>query len=846
MDVFNKLYSSVSSTVSQIQGVLPGNPVTREFEVVEHIASAGPGLLWKIYRGYKKSTRQEVAVFEFEKRQLERWQKDDREVMLETLKRGISQLTKIRHPQVLTVQHPLEESRDSLAFATEPVFASLANLLGNRHNLPQPQPTALTGFKLFDVEIKYGIIQLAEGLAFLHSDVKLLHRNICPESIIVNQQGAWKIFGFDFCILNQTTHDAKPFWPYQEYNSTWHVLTQPMLEYMAPENALISTHSPASDIFSLGMLIFTIYSVGGKPMKNFGKDWGAFKRFSSELKQGRYPSMSHIPDGFVDYVRLMLNATPELRPDIHDINKVPYFDDVGVKTLSYLDALFQWDNLQKSKFYKGLPQIISKLPHRVNMQRILPCLVKEFINAPMVPFVLPNVLLIAENCTEKDYKKHILPPLKAVMKIQDPIQILLIFLQKMDLLLKLTPAEDVKTDVLPMLYRALEADAQQIQELCLSVLPTFASLVDYPAMKNALLPRIKKLCIGTPYMSVRVNCLLCIGRLLEHLDKWLVLDEIIPFLVQIPSREPAVLMGILGIYKLALTNNKLGITKDVMATKVIPFLVPLCIENGLSLSQFNALISLVKDMIDRVEQEHRTKLEQLNSIQQESKALDLNYASATGPLVPSVPTGVTPEMDTMFSNLGLDSYLSKISPQEATSPAVEVKMTSSLLLEDKQRMVKQQEQTQRLQQQPSLVAQQPVQIAPPPKPKDLTSTLIEANLNLMKTTAATTRGSSINNNPSSLSWAPTATPAAAPSWNNGITSPTYASGSTNQWNNNKSTAGNWTALDSLLPNKSTNKMSLNQMPTSNQPLLKASATPSQNQSKQPTNQLMQFSHSTCR
>ncbi|XP_055712763.1 SCY1-like protein 2 [Phlebotomus papatasi] len=835
MDVFNKLYTSVSSTVSQLQGVLPGNPVTREFEVVEHIASAGPGLLWKIYRGYKKSTRQEVAIFELEKRQLERWQKDDREVMMETLKRGISQLTKIRHPQVLTVQHPLEESRDSLAFATEPVFASLANVLGQTHNVPQPLPVALAGFKLFDVEIKYGIMQLAEGLAFLHSDVKLLHRNICPESIIVNQQGAWKIFGFDFCILNQTPHEAKPFWPYQEYNSTWHVLTQPMLEYMAPENALISAHSSASDIFSLGMLIYTIHSVSGKPMRTFGKDWGAFKRFAGELKQGRYPSLSHIPDAFVEYVRLMLNATPEMRPEIHDMSKVAYFDDVGVKTLSYLDALFQWDNLQKSKFYKGLPQIISKLPHRINMQRILPCLIKEFINAPMVPFVLPNVLLIAENCTEKEYKRHILPPLKAVMKIQEPIQILLIFLQKMDLLLKLTPSEDVKTDVLPMLYRALESDAQQIQELCLSVLPTFASLVDYPAMKNALLPRIKKLCIGTPYMSVRVNSLLCIGRLLEHLDKWLVLDEIIPFLAQIPSREPAVLMGILGIYKLALTHNKLGITKDVMATKVIPFLVPLCIENGLSLSQFNALISLVKDMIDRVEQEHRTKLEQLNSIQQESKALDLNYANVTGPLVPSVPSSNNSEMDKMFSNLGLDSYLMKSPSQEVPAasnsvPVVEMKSSSSLTLEDKQRMVKQQEQVQRLQRQPTLAPAPTASTPAPVKPKDLTSSLIEANLSQIRT--PNTRGNAINNN-SSLSWTPSTTQQPT-TWNSAVWSPTSASGQ-QQWNNNKATPANWSALDSLLPqNKSSGKMSLNQIPT-NQPLLMSQGQ-SQSQ-KQPTNQL---------
>lgn len=46
MDVINKLYSSVSSTVSQLSNVLPGIPVTvtKEYEVGEHIASAGPGV----------------------------------------------------------------------------------------------------------------------------------------------------------------------------------------------------------------------------------------------------------------------------------------------------------------------------------------------------------------------------------------------------------------------------------------------------------------------------------------------------------------------------------------------------------------------------------------------------------------------------------------------------------------------------------------------------------------------------------------------------------------------------------------------------------------------------------
>lgn len=220
MDVLTKLRNTVSNTItntvhntayglSQLSSVLPGNPVTREFEVIAHIASAGPGLLWKVYSGYKKSTKQEAAIFLFEKRILERWSsKTDRELVLETLKRGIMQLTKLRHPQILTVQHPLEESRDSLAFATEPVFASLANALGNLENVPQPLPTNLRNYKLLDIEIRYGLLQLGEGLAFLHGDVKLLHQNLCPESIVINSHGVWKIFGFDFCALNQST-DSK-------------------------------------------------------------------------------------------------------------------------------------------------------------------------------------------------------------------------------------------------------------------------------------------------------------------------------------------------------------------------------------------------------------------------------------------------------------------------------------------------------------------------------------------------------------------------------------------------------------------------------------------------------------
>ena len=43
MDVINKLYYTVSNTVTQISYALPGNAVTKEYEIFDQIASSGPG-----------------------------------------------------------------------------------------------------------------------------------------------------------------------------------------------------------------------------------------------------------------------------------------------------------------------------------------------------------------------------------------------------------------------------------------------------------------------------------------------------------------------------------------------------------------------------------------------------------------------------------------------------------------------------------------------------------------------------------------------------------------------------------------------------------------------------------
>ncbi|XP_053082623.1 SCY1-like protein 2 isoform X3 [Acinonyx jubatus] len=648
--MLNKLKSTVTKVTADVTSAVMGNPVTREFDVGRHIASGGNGLAWKIFNGTKKSTKQEVAVFVFDKKLIDKYQKFEKDQIIDSLKRGVQQLTRLRHPRLLTVQHPLEESRDCLAFCTEPVFASLANVLGNWENLPSPVSPDIKDYNLYDVETKYGLLQVSEGLSFLHSSVKMVHGNITPENIILNKSGAWKIMGFDFCV---------------------------------------SSSNPSEQ----------------------------------ELSRLGSSSLSNIPEEVREHVKLLLNVTPAVRPDADQMTKIPFFDDVGAVTLQYFDTLFQRDNLQKSQFFKGLPKVLPKLPKRVIVQRILPCLTSEFVNPDMVPFVLPNVLLIAEECTKEEYVKLILPELGPVFKQQEPIQILLIFLQKMDLLLTKTPPDEIKNSVLPMVYRALEAPSIQIQELCLNIIPTFANLIDYPSMKNALIPRIKNACLQTSSLAVRVNSLVCLGKILEYLDKWFVLDDILPFLQQIPSKEPAVLMGILGIYKCTFTHKKLGITKEQLAGKVLPHLIPLSIENNLNLNQFNSFISVIKEMLNRLESEHKTKLEQLQIMQEQQKSLDIgNQMNASEEM--KVTNVGSQHIDKVFNNIGAD-FLTGGESENKEDGLQNKHKRASLTLEEKQKLAKEQEQAQKLKSQQPLKPQVHTPVAPVKQTKDLTDTLMD-------------------------------------------------------------------------------------------------------------------------
>lgn len=103
------------------------------------------------------------------------------------MNKDADELTRIKHPNILTLaQQPLEDKK-TLVFITEPVEYSLAFLLDN-----YKMKNSLPG----ELETKLIMLELMEAIHFLHNTAKLCHLNISPENIYITRDGKVKLAGF--------------------------------------------------------------------------------------------------------------------------------------------------------------------------------------------------------------------------------------------------------------------------------------------------------------------------------------------------------------------------------------------------------------------------------------------------------------------------------------------------------------------------------------------------------------------------------------------------------------------------------------------------------------------------
>lgn len=254
-------------------------------------------------------------------------------------------MTRLRHPNLLEVIEPLMEDRNKIAFVTESLFGSLADFM----DLREKQLSGEHEFSLQplnQLEVQLGIRQLAGALEFLHSpSVQLCHTQLSPENVYVNSRGDWKLSGLGWS--NAISHATLAAYP----SHLWRPCRR-QLDYTAPEIVFEHTVSPMADIFSLGCLLFTLYSpssallLGSKDhLQNYKRsvDTIVYSKahnlidFDTDSKQP--VEHSHIPATLYPLWRRMLySAQPQQRPspidilsfgalNVHEINTVCSLQD---------------------------------------------------------------------------------------------------------------------------------------------------------------------------------------------------------------------------------------------------------------------------------------------------------------------------------------------------------------------------------------------------------------------------------------------------------------------------------------------------------------------------------------
>lgn len=193
MKTLTQAFAKTAAVIEKTVQDVTGPKALQDYELLDQIGSAGPGLAWKLYsakaRGGSTLVSHQyptVCVWVLDKRALSEARvrvglsRAAEDSFFEIIRADASRLVRLRHPGVVHVIQALDENKNAMAMVTEPLFASVANALGILDNISKV-PKELQGMEMGLLEVKHGLLQVAECLDFLHNNACLIHRAISPE-----------------------------------------------------------------------------------------------------------------------------------------------------------------------------------------------------------------------------------------------------------------------------------------------------------------------------------------------------------------------------------------------------------------------------------------------------------------------------------------------------------------------------------------------------------------------------------------------------------------------------------------------------------------------------------------
>ncbi|EGC29995.1 hypothetical protein DICPUDRAFT_158338 [Dictyostelium purpureum] len=598
---------------------------------------------WKIHDALKKTTNQECSVFIFDKKQNEKISKSNLENITTFLKKEATTLQRLRHPSVLQVFSVLEETKNHIYFATEPILATLEDLINDhrkrKRSTVDSSSTSEEGYKKKDftfeeLEVKSGVFQILDGLFFLNTTAKLLHRNISPESIYVTKSLKWKLGGLGFTcsietkeppISNLSLNDLKEYL-YQEAHNIL-----PQLDYLSPEFVNQKSFSNNSDLFAVGRLIFEmVLNLDGQAiepnLKNQMAKLGVQSYYNTMLEQARRQSSLNTQKSDSAKVCTILLGDSSLRGDLDNFIRSSYFNDTLTKTIVYLQNITQKEEESKIRFYRGLLSIVQQFSPRIQTNYILPVLLSELSNDRITYVLFPCIMSICNNHVKKEtFQSKIIPAVSHILTSKEPkAEVLTCILDNLSLFITKGSLDSIKRYIIPVILGSLCGPTQEIIYQSLSLGQQILKFFDTETIQSGLIPRLTNLCVGGFPVHIRTKAINWFTSIVPSMDKPVIVDYLIPNLEKILSGDnsPAILEALVQTYDAI--SKKLG--GELLALKVLPALIPLSSDKHLDLQQFKTIMKVIREILNAYEGE---RINELSNLQRFTKPEASTQASNT-------------------------------------------------------------------------------------------------------------------------------------------------------------------------------------------------------------------------
>ncbi|TVY89347.1 Protein kinase domain-containing protein [Lachnellula willkommii] len=665
-------------------------------------STSGP---WKIYDGKKKSTGKSVSVFVLDRKSLDSHSgslgrssaastKRATEEVVERLKKEASSLARLRHPNILELAEPVEETRNGgLQFATEPVTASLSGLLAEKDD--QERSGGRGGrssrfvtedpeggrrrreLEIDELEIQKGLEQLSKALEFLHDHAGLVHGNLTPDAVFINAKSDWKISGLSFSSPPDGSTKATSVQPINlsealNVDPRLPRSVQMDLDYCSPDFVLDSNLNVGADMFSLGLLIIALYNSPHISPLQTNSSVSTYKRLftsSSTIPSAGNGFLSSRPipkDLTTSVLPRLITRRPAQRMTAKEFQQSAYFDNILISTIRFLDSLPTKTPNEKAQFMRGLSRVLPSFPKSVLDKKVLPALLEEMKDRELLSLILQNVFKIIELLPSgrRPFTEKIMPRLREIFlppsnskgpAERDPAKEagLMVLLEHITQIKNNCSGKEFKDDILPIITLAIESPTHSIVDASLRSLPIVLPVLDFSTIKNELFPVIASVFSKTSSLGIKVRGLeafviLC-GGTNDPAANNDGLDGIMNSNASKKSSSTALdkytmqekivpLIRAIKTKEPAVAIAALNVLRqvggvadaDFVAMEILPVLWSMSLGPLLDLKQFQSFIELIKSLSSRVEAEQTKKLQELSGANGSGAARNDDFMSFGG------------------------------------------------------------------------------------------------------------------------------------------------------------------------------------------------------------------------